>query len=156
MIVLRMDEKLVFRISVLLFVALAAGCTTKKEHHDHRDDDSISTENSWKEMDTFHAIMAESFHPYNDSANLEPAKANARAMAAEAVKWLDAPLPKKVDNQHVKMKLQQLQLDAATFAEISGSADDRTVGESLTKLHDLFHELQEAWYTGDDEHEDHH
>ena len=99
-------------------------------------------------------VMAESFHPFKDSADLEPAKASAAAMAAAAEKWRSSPLPKKVDNEETKAKLQQLERSAAAFVETATTGDDKVIGESLTKLHDLFHELQEAWYEGHGDHKD--
>ncbi len=135
---------------LLTFIALA--CTSKKEHHDHHDSGASA---DWQEMDAFHTVMAESFHPYKDSMNLQPAKEYASKLAESAEKWADAPLPAKVDNEQVKAQLQELKEQTATFARIAASGDDQVVGESLTKLHDLFHELQETWYAGAGERHEH-
>lgn len=127
------------------------------ENHDesgHHHADSSASDATWTEMDEFHMLMAESFHPYKDSANLEPAKAMAAEMSAVAKRWLNAALPEKVDNEGVKSKLQQLQKETADFSQLVSSADDKTIGDSLTKLHDLFHELQEAWDSGSAGHDD--
>jgi hypothetical protein len=118
-------------------------------------DDSQTDAKEWPEMDAFHLIMAESFHPYKDTLNLGPARANADALASAAEKWSDAPLPKKADNDNVKAKLQQLKTDTHAFAEMVKSGDDKETGEALTKLHDLFHEIQEAWYGGGEGHYHH-
>jgi hypothetical protein len=135
--------------TLLLFIVLfAMACTAKKEHNDGQAEHTAASPDSWVEMDEFHMVMAESFHPFKDSADLEPAKANAAAMAEAAEKWRSAPLPKKVDNEEIKEKLQQLDLAAAAFVQTAMTAEDKEIGESLTKLHDLFHELQEAWYGG--------
>lgn len=141
--------------STLLFLVIlfAIACTARKEHHDGHAKDKAAASDNWEEMDEFHMVMAESFHPFKDSADLEPAKTKAAAMAAAAEKWRSAPLPKKVDNEEIKAKLQQLELDAAAFVETAKIGDDKQIGESLTKLHDLFHELQEAWYGGNGDHE---
>jgi hypothetical protein len=126
-------------------------CSGKKDgaaHDSSAHDDSQTDTAEWPEMDAFHLIMAESFHPYKDTLNLGPARANADALASAAEKWSDAPLPKKVNNDDVKAKLQQLKTDTKAFAEIVKSGDDKAIGEALTRLHDLFHEIQEAWYRG--------
>jgi len=145
-----------FHTLVILLCILAVSCTVKKGHHDGDDEDHAASSDNWVEMDEFHMIMAESFHPFKDSSNLEPAKANASELAAAAEKWQGAPLPDRVDNMEIKTKLQQLELDAAAFVETAKTGDDKTIGESLTKLHDLFHELQEAWYEGQGDHKEHH
>ena len=107
-------------------------------------------------MDDFHMIMAESFHPFRDSADLGPAKANADAMVVAAETWLNAPIPEKVNNDEIKGKLQELKDETVAFAMISKTNDDAATGVSLTKLHDLFHGLQEEWYGGHEEHHEHH
>lgn len=129
-------------LSFLLLLSLVA-CSPKK---------AVQTEissNEWKELDSFHMIMAEAFHPYKDSANLEPAKTLAQEMADEAGKWALATLPEKVDNEEMKSKLQMLNTGSQSFLKLTTeSVPDSVVGQSLTKLHDLFHEIQEGWYGG--------
>jgi hypothetical protein len=101
-------------------------------------------------------VMAESFHPYKDSSNIEPAKANAAEMARVAEKWANAPLPEKVNNDEIKANLVQLKTDATAFIQIAQSGDTTKIGGSLTDLHDQFHKLQEAWYGGGKGHHDKH
>ena len=138
---------------VLMLVAfvVAIACSGKKESTD-----AAANNDEWPEMDEFHMVMAESFHPYKDSANMEPAKANAAEMARVAEKWANAPLPEKVNNDDIKASLAQLKTDAVAFTQIAQSGDSTKIGESLTSLHDLFHKLQEAWYAGGKEQEHKH
>ena len=136
-------------VLVLVAFALAIACSGKKDSAEAANNDE------WPEMDEFHMVMAESFHPYKDSANMEPAKANAAEMAKVAEKWANAPLPEKVNNDEIKANLAQLKADAATFVQTVQSGDSTKIGADLTSLHDLFHKLQEAWYAGGKEHEHH-
>jgi hypothetical protein len=114
----------------------------------HKKDEAAANDNEWPEMDKFHMIMAESFHPFKDSLNLAPAKANANEMATLAEKWANAPLPEKVDNEDTKASLTQLKADTEAFIQIAQSGDTVKIGASLTALHDQFHKLQESWYGG--------
>src|SRR5882762_2378402 len=140
-------------LTALLFALLIACCTKKETTATETTTDSTSADtDEWEAMDDFHMIMAESFHPYKDSANLAPAKAKAAELAASAEQWLAAPLPEKVNNENVKAKLEALKIKTAAFVETSKSTDDKVVGDALTELHDMFHELQEAWYAGHGEH----
>jgi hypothetical protein len=126
---------------------LVFGCTSKKEDHDNHENASASHE-EWKEMDDFHMVMAEAFHPFKDSSNLEPAKNYADSMVVAADRWAEAPLPERFKgDDEIKFKLKQLKSDADTFAKVAREGDDKSVGQSLTKLHDLFHEIQESWYS---------
>ncbi len=151
-----MTKRTVLHFLSLFFAAVLIGaCSAKKGDeasggHQHDESDQV-----WQEMDEFHMIMAESFHPFKDSANLEPAKSNAVAMAAAAEKWLGAPLPEKVNNEETKSNLKQLSDDTKAFVETVNAGDDALIGESLTDLHDHFHSLQESWYGGHS-HEGHH
>ena len=143
-----MNKLILFICSIFVAGLIFVGCSGKKES-------STASSNTWAEMDAFHMIMAESFHPLKDSANLAPAKANAESMASEAAKWASASLPAKVDNEEVKAMLEGLKASTRTFADkVKGGATDEELATSLTALHDEFHALHEAWQGGG--HEEHH
>ena len=84
------------------------GCSGKKES---------TSAVEWPAMNSFHMIMAESYHPLKDSANLEPAKANAELMATEAANWAGVDLPEKVDTDEMKARLEELKKDTRAFAD---------------------------------------
>ena len=133
---------------LLIFVIACSGKKNEEGEHHQRSD---AAEEEWSEMDDFHMAMAEAFHPYKDSANLEPAKTYADSLVASADRWSKAPLPEKFsEDDEIKFKLNQLKVDAATFADVAKTGNDKAIGESLTKLHDLFHEIQEAWYSNNE------
>jgi hypothetical protein len=124
-----------------------AACSSKKSDEEQGSSDATANGDEWTEMDEFHMVMAEAFHPFKDSANLEPAKQHASHLVAAADKWASATLPEKFEgDDEMKFKLNQLKADAAKFEEVSRTGDDQAIGQSLTKLHDLFHEIQESWY----------
>lgn len=147
-----MKKDFVKYFSLLLFAFLIA-CTAKQEQAE-TDTEVAATEQDaeWPLMDEFHMIMAESFHPFKDSANIDPAIANAAEMASLAEKWAAAELPSKVNNDQVKADLQILKTETATFAQLVSGGDVAAIGTSLTNLHDIFHRLQDAWYKGEDDH----
>jgi hypothetical protein len=134
----------------LFFILLTflSACSTKKS------ETAEGSSNEWKELDSFHSIMADAFHPYKDSANLAPAKSLAKSMADEAGKWSGSTLPEKVNNDEMQTKLKNLNDGSQSFLRLtSENAPDSVIGKSLTELHDLFHEIQEGWYgAGKEEH----
>ncbi len=135
--------KNLFNYTFIIFAfSFVLACSGKKE-------ETASNDDEWPEMDEFHMVMAESFHPFKDSANIEPAKANATEMARVAEKWATAALPEKVNNDDIKASLSKLKDDAAAFSQVVQGGDTTKIGESLTSLHDAFHKLQEAWYGAD-------
>lgn len=142
-----MESKKTHPLFYFLLMLAISSCASKKDQEhaaQHGIDDGV-----WEELDSFHMIMAESFHPFRDSANLEPAKARATALMAAASDWASAPLPEKVDHDTMRSRLEQLKEQAATLAQSVKSQDDNTIGEVLTKLHDTFHEIEHAWYEKD-------
>jgi hypothetical protein len=146
-----MLRKTFIPMAALGLMILAIACSGKKNEEEHQQHGEVASVD-WNEMDDFHMVMAEAFHPYKDSANLEPAKMYADSLVATADRWSSAPLPEKFsEDDEIKFKLNQLKVDASTFAEIAKTGNDKAIGESLTKLHDLFHEIQEAWYSNNEQ-----
>jgi hypothetical protein len=150
------------RIQFLRNVAIAAlaifaiACATKKEEGSTESTEQAAEQKEWKEMDDFHMLMAESFHPFKDSANLEPAKAGATTMASAAAQWATSTFPEKVNNDDMKSKLASLKEGTASLVQTINGGDDKAIGEQLTKVHDLFHAIQETWYGAGADHHDHH
>jgi hypothetical protein len=142
-----------FILSLLLVITFAS--CNKKDADTSKKNTEESDEKDWKEMDEFHMVMAETFHPYKDSANLEPAKAKAGDLVASADKWTSAGLPGKVDNDQMKTKLQQLKSEAEALQDIVQTGKDEEIGAQLTQLHDTFHQIQELWYGSQHGHEEH-
>jgi hypothetical protein len=128
-------------LSVLFLTLLAFSCSSKKEAVEEE-----ATIDEWPEMDAFHMVMAETFHPFKDSANLEPVKTRASELAKAADVWLNSSLPEKVNTPEVKTMLQELKSSSDALAETAFAGPDEEIGAALTNLHHKFHEIQEAWY----------
>src|SRR6187399_1172916 len=126
---------------LILAIALFSACSKK----DSGKEEMIE----WKEMDDFHMVMADVFHPLKDSGNLEPIKARAEELAASASKWADTKLPEKVDNEEMKGRLSKLKDGTRGLADqVNAGAGDDVITSQLTEVHDLFHSIQEGWYSG--------
>jgi hypothetical protein len=138
----------------LLFTALILGfaCGGTKEQEDDVE---------WKEMDDFHAVMADVYHPLKDSNNLEPIRKDAGKLANEATTWAQSTLPEKVDNEETKELLASLEDGTEDLARAVKTGDpDSIIAAKLTILHDTFHSIMEKWYEagkeeGAEEHHDH-
>jgi len=138
------------------FAVVFSSCSKKENAETPTETETATAEtdpNEWPEMDSFHMIMAEAFHPYKDSANLEPVKRLAEEMATEAEKWSATALPEKVNSDDTKALLTQLKSDTRALADkIKGGASDEEIGTTLKALHDSFHGIMEAWNGGGEEH----
>ena len=112
---------------------------------------------AWPEMESYHMVMAEAYHPYKDSKNLEPIKSLAENLARESEKWASAPLPDKMNTDDVKAKLENLKTNSRKLADlIKSGAGDEQIGVALSALHDRFHEIIEEWQGGREEKDEHH
>lgn len=153
-----MCYKYLLQLALLVVALLTFACEGKKtETTEDADKTELTSEKTeWKQMDDFHMVMAETFHPYKDSSNLAPAKAQARELFAAADKWSNSALPSNVDNDDMKTSLQQLKSETEAFEDVVKTGTDDAIGAQLTKVHDAFHKIQETWYGGGHEHEHKH
>lgn len=147
----RIQSEICQILFVLVLALFAAGCDKKKEAADNGE----SQRREWKEMDEFHMVMAETFHPYKDSADLKPVKEKANELQAAAEKWATSPIPDRVNNDEMTTRLQQLRSEAEVLKDLVATADDAAIGQQLEKLHDQFHKIQEDWYGAGHGHEHH-
>jgi len=147
-------------LTLIAFLSFMFSACSKKENVSEPTVEAVSENadpNEWPQMDSFHMIMAEAFHPFKDSANLAPVKVLAEELASEAETWATASLPEKVNNDDVKAKLNQLKTDTRALADkIKNGAADEEIGNSLKALHDSFHGIMEAWNGSGETHEHEH
>lgn len=133
-----------FYFLVLLATIISCG---KKEHHEE-----VS---NWKELDSFHALMAEAFHPLKDSGDTRPATRMMDQLATEAEKWAAAPLPEKVNTPEMKERLNKLKTDLRKLSDdINDGAPEDQIGTTFFDIHDEFHKIMEAWNGGHHEKEE--
>jgi hypothetical protein len=141
------------QLAGVMITAVAFYSCSQKENTEARSEKE-NDDSEWVEMDSFHLIMAEAFHPYKDSANLEPVKRLSEELAQHAESWASATLPDKVNNDAVKAQLNQLKADTRALSTmIQSGATDEEIGTSLQALHDSFHRIMESWNGGNHEHQ---
>jgi hypothetical protein len=134
--------KIKFFIYLMAAVAWAA-CSHKEKHEEA---------SNWKELDSFHTLMAAAFHPLKDSGNVEPATKLMDSLANEAEGWAASPLPEKVNNADMKAKLEKLKTDLRNLSnEIKDGAPEDQIGTVFFNIHEEFHHIMEAWNGGSHE-----
>lgn len=136
-------------VAAIAVASLAMSCGAAKEESAAADE--------WKEMDDFHLVMAEVYHPLKDSGNLAPIKTMAGELAASAEAWAKAEVPAKMDNDEVKGLIEKLQGGTSDLASrVTNGASDDEISAQLTELHEMFHHIQEKWYSSDGKEHEHH
>jgi hypothetical protein len=109
----------------------------------------------WKEMETFHEVMAKTFHPMEEG-NLKPIMARATEMATKAKQWADAKPPKEFDKANVKELLGKLVTESKALSDLVAAKGSETdVKKALSALHDRFHEISGACSTDEHKHGEH-
>lgn len=146
-------------ITLLIPIAFLLNCSTNKSGHTaaSTQDTLSSNENisepagEWEQMDNFHMLMAESFHPYMDSGNLQPARNFAAEMATAAETWANTSLPARINNKKTQQMLAEFSQLNTTFANmVEENAPDKALADTLTSIHDHFHAFEEVWYGRED------
>lgn len=106
---------------------------------------------SWKEMNDFHTVMSETFHPAEEG-KLGPIKSRSQEMVDKAVAWQKSTAPEGVDKKAVKKSLKKLVAGSKALNKlVKENAADSVLTEKLSGLHDIFHEIMEK-----SEHGEHH
>ena len=138
----------------LIMAVLWLSCSTKKGEQ------STSASHDpkvWPEMESFHMVMAQAYHPYRDDKNLEPVKSLAENLAKESEKWATAALPGKVNSEQVKAKLEKLRIESRKLADlVKSGATDEQIADALSALHERFHTIMEEWQGGHGEKREEH
>jgi hypothetical protein len=97
----------------------------------------------WQELDAFHEVMSKTFHP-SEEGKLEPIRSRSAEMLDKAIAWKNSTAPEGYDQNAVKKNLKDLVKGAKEINKmVQDKADDASLKEKLSKLHDTFHEIVE-------------
>jgi superoxide dismutase len=97
---------------------------------------------AWAELKDFHQVMAQTFHPAEEG-DLQPIRARIGEMHAKALLLQAGKIPASFDNASIRDAIGRLVSGSAELEKLIGKkAKDETVKEKITKLHDVFHEIQ--------------
>jgi hypothetical protein len=139
-----------YKIELFAFMFVAAvfiSCNGKKES---------SSTGEWKELDSYHDVLAEVYHPLSDSGNVEPARRLLGSLAEKGDSLAMASLPEKVNTEEMKSLISTITSDTRNLAnEIKNGVSDSVVSQRLNPIHDQFHKIHEIW-SGGQEHGEHH
>jgi hypothetical protein len=125
--------KMKLNLSVLLITFLFAAANTAIAQHS----------SSWKEMDAFHDVMSETFHP-SEEGNLQPIKTRIDELVTKAKAWRKSAVPAKYDSKKAKAKLKELEKGAENLRKtIRSNGSDPDITKQLAELHDVFHYIME-------------
>jgi hypothetical protein len=95
----------------------------------------------WPALNTFHGVMAGTFHP-SEEGNLKPIKTRSAEMVTKAQALMVEAIPEDFSTPVIKDALTKLiagckELDTL----VKKKSKDAILTQKLTALHDVFHEI---------------
>ncbi len=113
---------------------------------------AVAGEIEWKELDAFHAVMSETFHPAEEG-NLQPVRDNADELLAKAKEWQMSPVPEGYDKSLTTKTLKTLVAKCKGLkSAVKAKKNDKELTKLITEAHDVFHKIVEECKTSTDEH----
>ncbi|MBK9224188.1 MAG: hypothetical protein IPO23_05215 [Flavobacterium sp.] len=95
----------------------------------------------WPEMNVFHEVISETFHPTEEN-NLEPLKTRSEELMKKAENLLNSNIPEEYRTKAILSSLENLQLKSETLHKlVTSKASDTELKKSITDVHDVFHEI---------------
>jgi hypothetical protein len=110
----------------------------------------------WAELNTFHTVMASTFHP-SEEGNLEPIKKRAGEMVEKAEALQNSKIPADFNTDKIKDAINRLVSGSKELKTmVDNKQPDAVISRMLAALHDNFHEIIGLCRKGDskEEHKD--
>ncbi len=102
---------------------------------------TFSQKTEWKEMVSFHEVMAKTFHPAEDG-NLQPTKDNIDVLITRARAWQASTAPAGYKAKSVKPLLDTLVKQCVAIKDaITQKKSDDTLQKMISSAHDTYHEI---------------
>jgi len=95
----------------------------------------------WPEMNVFHEVISETFHPTEEN-NLEPLKTRSEELMKKAENLLNSNIPEEYRTKAILSALEILQIKSETLHKlVLSKASDAELKQSIIDVHDTFHEI---------------
>ena len=95
----------------------------------------------WPEMNVFHEVISETFHPTEEN-NLEPLKTRSEELMKKAENLLNSNIPEEYRTKAILSALEILQIKSETLHKlVLSKASDTELKQSIIDVHDTFHEI---------------
>jgi len=113
----------------------------KMDHakQEHSMQDMKHAMSPWKELDAFHMLVMETWHPAKDKGDMKATRAKSADLLASAKALAASSAPKGCDSPKVKDAVKGLPAEAQIVADhVTKKSDDATLKAALKSLHDKF------------------
>ena len=133
----------VVAVSIAASGTLSAQTTPAKPAAESHDDGHAIP---WRALDTYHTVMAASWHPAKDRNDLAPFRARAAELVTAARALTAEPVPAVCGGPARASDVQAVLRASEEAARVAGTAGvpDQQVKAALKAAHDRFHTVEEA------------
>lgn len=133
----------VFLLAVAVPTTLAAQDTTKPKPDSARAGMmDAHMMGPWKEMNTFHRVLAASWHPASQKGDMAPLKARAKELLTTAEAWAASKppaMPASCGSEAVSGAATKVVTETkAMLALLDSGSDDASLNAALKKVHEAF------------------
>lgn len=98
---------------------------------------------AWKELDDYHAVMSQTFHPA-ENGDLKPLFKNAAELASKAMILKNAEIPTAYQKDGVAASIKSLEKESKALAKmVKKNKSEEELKKAIFALHDRFHEVME-------------
>lgn len=102
----------------------------------------VIEKSSWKELNDFHMVMAQTFHPVEEN-NFKPLRERSGELVARAVDLKNSKVPASFNTPEITKAIDELVKGATELDKINTKkVKDGVLKVKIEKLHDKFHEIQ--------------
>lgn len=145
--------RLIAAVTSLSLLALAPAAAQQHEHAPVKVEKdkpatpaghSMEHMSGWKELDAYHMVMMQVWHPAKEKGDLAPIRAQASQLAASADTLAGAAIPPACDTPANREAVTKVQADSRALATLVASGTDMQVKDSLKALHDRFEVLNKG------------
>ena len=102
----------------------------------------------WKELDAYHMVMMQVWHPAKEKADLSPIRAQAGKLSDSAEQLAKAAIPAACDTPANRDAVARVLADSRALATLAASGSDAQVKDALAALHERFEVLNRGCKAG--------
>ena len=92
----------------------------------------------WKELDAYHMVMMQVWHPAKEKGDLAPIRAQASKLADAADVWAKAAVPSACDTPDNRSNIAKVQTESRALVTLAASGSDADLKAALAAVHERF------------------
>lgn len=92
----------------------------------------------WKELDAYHMVMMQVWHPAKEKGDLAPIRAQAGKLADAADVWAKAAVPSACDSPDNRASIARVQAESRALVALAASGSDADLKAALAAVHERF------------------